>query len=412
LTESKKVVVIGAGAAGIFAAINIAEFSPAIKVFVLEKSSKVLSKVKVSGGGRCNVTTATREIPSLIRNYPNGENFLKKAFHKFSSSDTVKWFESRGVKLKAEQDGRMFPVTNDSQTIVDCLLESCQNAGVLIKTNTGIRRIKRNKGSFILVTDGENEIACDAVVIATGGAPKTESYQWIRELGHEIEMPVPSLFTFNLKGESITKLQGVTVKDCEVKIPGTKLSSKGPVLITHWGFSGPAVLKLSAFGARLLNEMNYQYEVLVNWTGGKNEQQIREELNEFKSGNPKKFVRSVSPVQLPLRLWEFLTEKAEISSETTWNNLSGKPLNKLVNNLIADRYGAMGKTTFKEEFVTSGGVTLNEIDHNTMESKVTPGLFFCGEVLNIDGVTGGFNFQAAWTTGHIAAHGVVKALNL
>jgi predicted Rossmann fold flavoprotein len=402
----KKVIVVGAGAAGIFAAINIAEALNDYSVVVLEKSSKVLAKVKISGGGRCNVTNALQDISALVKNYPRGDKFLKKAFHTFSSKDTVEWFENRGVKLKAEADGRMFPVTDNSQTVIDCLLKSCEKAGVIIKTNTGIKKIAGAKGAFVLTTDTGENITCDKVVLATGGSPKYESYDWLRELGHSVQSPVPSLFTFNVKNNPVTELQGVSVKVAEVKIAGTKLSAKGPVLITHWGFSGPAVLKLSAFGAAWLHEKNYQYEVIINWTGELNEQEVREEIQAFKGEHPKKQVKSFPTIPLPKRLWEFLTEKAEVPVDATWNNLSSKSFNRLVNCIVSDAYSASGKTTFKEEFVTCGGVSLNEVDHNTMESKVKPGVYFCGEVLDIDGVTGGFNFQAAWTTGYIVAKGI------
>jgi predicted Rossmann fold flavoprotein len=404
--SSKKVIIIGGGAAGIFAAINIAEKYPSFSVTVLEKSSKVLAKVKVSGGGRCNVTNALTDITALSKNYPRGEKELKKLFYKFSTPDTVKWFSDRGVKLKAEADGRMFPVTDNSQTIIDCLLKACQDSQVRISYQTPIKKIEKTASGFILTTDKMEAISCDALVIATGGSPKIESYQWLGELGHSIASPVPSLFTFNIKESDITSLQGLAVKECQVKIAGTKLWWNGPLLITHWGFSGPAVLKLSALGARLLHEKDYKYTVLISWLNGAKEQEVKEEIEAFKLHNPLKYVTNACPFELPKRLWEFLVTKTGISPDLKWINVTGKTLNKIISHLINDEYNALGKTTFKDEFVTCGGVNLNEVDFDTMQSKICPGLYFCGEVLDIDGITGGFNFQAAWSTGWNVANGI------
>ncbi|MBA3899494.1 MAG: NAD(P)/FAD-dependent oxidoreductase [Bacteroidetes bacterium] len=401
--SSKKITIIGGGAAGIFAAINIAEKNPSFSVTVLEKSLKVLSKVKVSGGGRCNVTNALTGIAELSKNYPRGEKELKKLFYKFSTLETVKWFADRGVKLKAEADGRMFPVTDSSQTIIDCLLKACDDNGVRISYQTGIKKIERTGPGFSLYTDTGQAITCDALVIATGGSPKMESYQWLRELGHSIVPPVPSLFTFNIKNSEITSLLGLSVKQCQVKIAGTKLMWNGPLLITHWGFSGPAVLKLSSLGARLLHEMAYNYTVLINWLNGAKEQDVREKIETFKLQNPLKYVANACPFELPKRLWEFLVLKTGINPDLKWVNVNGKTLNKLLTHLINDEYDASGKTTFKEEFVTCGGISLKEVDFETMQSKICPGLYFCGEVLDIDGITGGFNFQAAWSTAWVLA---------
>ncbi|MDQ3190737.1 MAG: NAD(P)/FAD-dependent oxidoreductase [Bacteroidota bacterium] len=401
--KNKRIIIIGAGAAGIFAAVNAAKNNTEIQVTVLEKSSKLLSKVKVSGGGRCNVTNACVETKELIKNYPRGNKELNEPFSKFKTTDTIDWFLKRGVKLKTEPDGRMFPITNSSQTIIDCLLNECNNYNVKINTNTEVKSIIKQAGIFQLLIGNDQTLECEKLLIATGGGNKPESYKWLEALGHTIENPVPSLFTFNLKNNPITQLAGVSVADATVKIAGTKFTQKGPVLITHWGLSGPAILKLSAWGARVLNEKNYVYTVLINWISESNEQKAREILEEYKSANPLKKVSGTSPFLLPKRLWEHLVSKAEIGSETRWNNLSGKNYNRLINNLVSDEYSASGKTTFKEEFVTCGGIKLNEINLHTMESKICPGLFFAGEVLNIDGVTGGFNFQAAWTSAWLAA---------
>jgi predicted Rossmann fold flavoprotein len=406
--KSHKIIIIGAGAAGIFGAINIAAKNPDAEVVVLEKSSKLLAKVKISGGGRCNVTNVCQEPKELIKHYPRGNKKLKKAFEQFGSKETVQWFESRGVQLKAQADGRMFPVTDDSQTIIDCLLNECKKHKVEIRTKVAVESISKTEQGISLAIKGAENIECDKVLVATGGHNKLESFQWLADLGHSISEPVPSLFTFNLPKSTITALSGVSVADVEVKIAGTKLSHQGPLLITHWGMSGPAVLKLSAWGARILHEKNYEYSVLVNWLAIANEQEARQRLTEFQSENPKKMLFNSNPFQLPKRLWEYLLTKSEIDEELRWNNFSGKKFNKLVNHLIADLYEASGKTTFKEEFVTSGGVKLGDVNMQTMESRKCAGLYFAGEVLDIDGVTGGFNFQAAWTTAWLVGEGFTK----
>jgi predicted Rossmann fold flavoprotein len=402
---SKRVIVAGAGAAGIFAAINIAANDSDASVIVLEKSAKILSKVRISGGGRCNVTNACRELKELVKNYPRGEKELKFLFSRFSASDTVKWFEERGVPIKAEADGRMFPVSDNSQSIIDCLLNECQNHQIKIYTNCGIKSFEKNADIIKVITDHQS-FNCTHLLIATGGSPKAEGFDWLKAKGHTIIPPVPSLFTFNLIDKKITELAGVSVNETLVKIAGTKLNYKGPLLITHWGFSGPAVLKLSAFGARILNEKNYKYSVVVNWTGGLNETDARNLLEEFKNLNLLKNIRTLAPFILPKRLWEFICESSGVSNDLKWNNLSGKLYNKLINNIIAAEFQASGKTTFKEEFVTCGGISLKDVNLETMESKKFSKLYFAGEILDIDGITGGFNFQSAWTTGFLAAKGI------
>lgn len=397
------IIIIGAGAAGIFAAINAAEPNPGKKVLVLEKSSKLLAKVKVSGGGRCNVTNVCTLPSELIKNYPRGNKKLKNAFVEFGSKDTVNWFLERGVALHAEADGRMFPTSNSSQTIIDCLLSQCDKYGVEIMTRMGIESIEKQEEIFCLATNSGEVFECKKLLISTGGSNKIEGYHWLERLGHSINPPVPSLFTFNLTDKSITALSGLSVPDAEVKIAGTKQSHRGPLLITHWGLSGPAVLKLSAWGARVLQEKDYQYTVLVNWLSEAKEPEARKMLEVFQQENPLKKVTGTPPFQLPKRLWEYLSLKSGVDPEIRWNNFSGKNFNKLVNNLVCDEYAASGKTTFKEEFVTCGGVKLGEVNMETMESRICPGLYFAGEVLDIDGVTGGFNFQAAWTTAYLAA---------
>ena len=399
--QQRTFVVIGGGAAGFYCAVNAARLFPGLRVMLLERSTKLLSKVKVSGGGRCNVTHACYENSQLAKFYPRGGKQLKKAFTQFNTKDTVQWFESRSVKLKTEEDNRMFPVTNDSQTIIDCLMQEADELGVIIKKGASISGISKRKDQFILSIGG-NEIMADKIIIAAGGSPKLEGFNWLKELGHNIVPPVPSLFTFNMPNEVIKKLMGVVANPVSVKIKGAKLSSEGPLLITHWGMSGPAILKLSSWGARELHVMNYKFEVLINWLGDKSEQDARDILDSELQIIGKRQVGNKNPFQLPNRLWLFFLEKNEIKEETPWNQLPKKSINKLLNTLVNDLYKAEGKTTFKEEFVTCGGVSLEDINFETMESKKCPGIYFSGEVLDIDAVTGGFNFQAAWTTGFIA----------
>lgn len=406
--KNKNILIIGAGAAGIFAAINAAANDPNLQVTVLEKSTKLLSKVKVSGGGRCNVTNVCKEPGELVKHYPRSNKKLRQAFASFGTTETVYWFLERGVKLKAEPDGRMFPTTDDSQTIIDCLLRECEKYKIKIMTLSPVQEVINDAAGFQVITIKGHRLTCNKLLVASGGSNKVEGYHWLEVLGHTIVPPVPSLFTFNLQDKAITQLAGVSVPDAQVRIAGTKLSQKGPVLITHWGLSGPAVLKLSAWGARVLFEKNYEYSVLVNWLAEANEPQVREVFATFKSQHPLKKVMGTPPFPLPKRLWEFLTLKSGIDPETRWNNFSGKNHNRLIQNLICDTYSARGKTTFKEEFVTSGGIALQEVDLQTMESRVCPGLFFAGEVLDIDGVTGGFNFQAAWTTAWLAAQAMTS----
>ena len=410
--KNSHIIIIGAGAAGIFAAANMATHNSEIRVTVLEKSPKLLSKVKVSGGGRCNVTNACKEPRQLVKNYPRSHKKLVQAFAEFGTEDTVRWFEERGVKLKTEPDGRVFPQSDDSQTIIDCLLAACERNGVKILPRTGVDQIIREEDGFTLVTASGETLQGDKLLVATGGGNKPEGYHWLEKLGHSVAPPVPSLFTFNLKDKAITELSGVSVPEVTVKIAGTKLEQKGPILITHWGLSGPVVLRTSAWGARILHDKNYSYTVLVNWLSELKEPEARKAVEAYKTKHPKQKIISNPLFSLPKRLWEFLCNKAGIGEETLWNNYSGKSYNRLINILVADEYQASGKTTFKEEFVTCGGIPLSEVNLNTMESKICPGLHFAGEVLDIDGITGGFNFQAAWTTGWLAAqamaHGTLQ----
>lgn len=398
-----RIAVIGGGAAGFFAAISAKENHPNSHVTIFEKSQKVLSKVKVSGGGRCNVTNGTTSISELAKGYPRGEKQLKKVFPVFNTTHTRVWFESRGVELYTQDDNRVFPKSNNSQTIIDCLFRETKRLGIEVELGVGMSSIESVNDQLELKIQGETKSRTfDKVIVATGGSPNRKGFDWLEQLGHKIEEPVPSLFTFNMPTETIKELMGVVEENALVGIQGTKLKSQGPLLITHWGMSGPAILKLSAFGARILNGMNYNFKIQVNWAGEVNNEVVANQLLEIAETNPNKLMQNVKPFGLPERLWLFLLERSDIPPTKKWNELGKKDSNKLVNTLTNDEYKVSGKTTFKEEFVTCGGISLESVNFNTMESRVVPNLYFAGEVLNIDGITGGYNFQAAWTTGFLA----------
>lgn len=397
-----KLIVIGGGAAGFFCAVNAARLNPLLKVIIVEKSNKVLSKVKASGGGRCNVTHACFEISELVKRYPRGQNFLKKAFHWFNTNDTIKWFEDRGVPLKTENDGRMFPVTNDSQTIIDCLIREANKYNIEILFHTEVKAIHKTEAGFLLET-GSTKLMADFLCIACGGYPKATQFEWLKQMGHTIEDPVPSLFTFNIPNNSITALMGISVEKATVKVQSSKLTETGPILITHWGLSGPAVLKLSAWGAKELAQLQYDFSITVNWLPGYNENSLRTEWQHLRNQHATQKIGTKNPFDLPNRLWLYMLDLCAISNDLRWTDLSAALQNKLIKILTGQSFAVKGKTTFKEEFVTCGGVKLSEIDVNTMQSKLMPDLFFAGEVMDIDGITGGFNFQNAWTSGWIAA---------
>lgn len=394
-----KIAVIGGGAAGFFSAIHASE--PGVEVTLFEKTPKLLSKVKVSGGGRCNVTHRPMEISKLIKNYPRGEKFLKKVFRHFSIEDTFTWFESRGVRLKIEEDGRVFPVTDSSQTVIDALLRAAEKAHVNIRLSTGIKEINPADGYYELISE-KGVFRANKVIICSGGNPKTENYSFLKSLNHKLKDPIPSLFTFNTPGEPIRALMGLSVGDAVVKIEGTKLSYRGPVLITHWGISGPAVLKLSAFGAEWLFDHQYRGRAIINWCGELNEGDYLNQLTQYAQAHPNRKIWGHPLFSIPSRLWEYLAQKAGIEESKLYGNLSKKEVNRLVQNLFCCILVVNGKTTFKEEFVTAGGIPLNEVNPESMESKFHPNVFFAGEVLDVDGITGGFNFQAAWSTGFLA----------
>lgn len=401
MKDDLKIAIIGGGAAGFFSALSVKDHYPNSSVTIFEKSNKLLSKVKISGGGRCNVTNATYDIKELSMNYPRGGNFLKKAFGQFNTIDTVEWFENRGVLLETLNDNCIFPKSNTSQSIIDCFINQAKIKGVEILLKTGVEKIRNDEDTFILYSQ-ENKFKFDKVIVTTGGQPKLSGLNWLANLGHDIVSPLPSLFTFNMPKNPICELMGNVVEETTVKIEGTKLVAKGPLLVTHWGMSGPAILKLSAWGARILEEKNYQFSILVNWLNDKKPEEVFQVIEKVINDNRDKKVINYNPFPMTNRLWGFILEKSSINLDTKWKEIGKKSINKLVNSLCNDRYEVSGKTTFKEEFVTAGGVSLKDVNVQRMESKVIPGLFFAGEVLDIDGITGGFNFQAAWTTAYIA----------
>jgi len=402
LSRKKIVAIVGGGAAGFFAAITCAQLNPLIEVYLFEKTSKLLSKVRISGGGRCNVTHHCYNPNQLTQYYPRGGKFLKNGFKLFGAEDTVKWFEKRGIKLKTEADGRMFPITDDSASIVNCLLLEAKKAGVVVKTGISVDGIaKTDTGNFTLRLSSGNAFEVAGLLVCTGGNPKTENYDWLRHLGHTIIHPVPSLFTFNVPNSPLKELQGVAVPHAKVKVAGQAFENEGPLLITHWGYSGPAVLKLSAWAARDLHNLDYTFTSLINWLPDFSEEQLRTVLLDYRKQHPKKVVATNPLFNLPQRLWKALGALAEINDKIIWAELPVKNQNKLIEQLVRGSFAVKGKTTFKEEFVTCGGIDLKEIKPDTMESRILPGLFFAGEILDIDGVTGGFNFQAAWTTGYL-----------
>ena len=399
--KNQKVIVIGGGAAGFFSALSVKSHFPNADVMIIEKSAKVLSKVKVSGGGRCNVTHACFDNVQLSKFYPRGEKYLRKSFEQFNAQSTIDWFAKRNVRLETLPDNCIFPKSNSSQTIIDCFVKEASELGIDIQIQTAFIGVQKLENKFNVITSKGDFIA-DKVIVTMGGQPKRNGLEWSEQLGHKIVEPFPSLFTFNMPGNPICELMGNVVEETTVKIESTKLISNGPLLVTHWGMSGPAILKLSAWGARILAEKDYNFAVLVNWLNEKKEDSLRLQIEQIVEEHGGKMIVNLNPFPMTNRLWSFLLEKSGINKEVRWRDIGKKGINKLVNTLINDRYLVNGKTTFKEEFVTAGGISLDQVDFRTMESRVVEGLFFAGEVLDIDGVTGGFNFQAAWTTGWIA----------
>ncbi|MCA0932741.1 NAD(P)/FAD-dependent oxidoreductase [Lutimonas saemankumensis] len=401
--DHKDVIIIGGGAAGFFAAINIAESNPDLQVSILEKSSKVLQKVKVSGGGRCNVTHACFDPKDLVSYYPRGEKELLGPFHSFMTGDTIEWFEKKGIELKVEEDLRMFPVTNSSQTIIDCFQSSAEKAGVEILLNQNVHHIKIAEKGFEIETK-TGRFRSEKLLITTGGNSKM--WELIKGLNHTIVDPVPSLFTFKIKDELLQNIPGISVPNALISIKNSKYSAQGPVLVTHWGLSGPAVLKLSSLAALELADKDYDFEIALNWINSTKEE-TDERLWQYKKQNPKKKVGIRSPYsEISRRLWENMLTRAHVDRDQNWSDLSKKHIESLSLVLTETSLSVKGKTTFKEEFVTAGGVDLKEINFKRFESRLHSNLYFAGEVLNIDGLTGGFNFQNAWTGGYIAARAI------
>ncbi|MCP6761670.1 MAG: NAD(P)/FAD-dependent oxidoreductase [Fischerella sp. CENA71] len=448
-----QIIIVGGGAAGFFAAIAAAKANPRAHVILLEASHQPLAKVRISGGGRCNVTHACFEPRELVKNYPRGSKALLGAFTRFQPQDTITWFQAHGVELKTEADGRMFPITDSSETIVNCLIGAAKAAGVELRIGTAVTSVKLKEDAererhgeqrvaevpsvvatanpkgdavnlstiipvsspprvplseklfsrFEITLKSGEKLQCDRLLLATGSNPI--GYKIAQQLGHTIESPVPSLFTFNIKNQKLTELAGVSVDPVKLRLIVPEyphLEQTGPLLITHWGVSGPAVLKLSAWGARMLHSSNYQATLVINWLPHLQQEQVRQQLLTVKNNSPKRLIASSRDVDLPHRLWQYIVSCVGISIENRWAELSNKTLNKLVQELTQGQYSINGKGVFKDEFVTCGGVNLKEINFKTMESKLVPGLYFAGEILDIDGVTGGFNFQSAWTTAYLA----------
>ncbi len=393
------VLIVGGGAAGFFTAINLAEKNPNYKIAILERGKEVLTKVRVSGGGRCNVTHACFVPNDLVKFYPRGEKELRGPFHQFCSGDTIEWFEKHGVELKIEEDGRMFPVSDSSQTIIDCFLNATKKYKIDILTGQSVQSIFQSEDSWKVETN-QQTFRCENLVMTTGSNPKI--WEMLEKLGHTIVPPVPSLFTFNIKDNRIKDLMGVSAF-ASVKVQNSKLSASGPLLITHWGMSGPGILRLSAWGARELFDKNYQFILEVNWLNDSTFEETENQLKELKLEHAKKVVAKKSPFDFPNRLWESLVLASEISIETKWADLSKKQLQNLALQLTNGKFQVNGKSTFKEEFVTAGGIDLKEINFKTMESKLLPKVYFAGEIVNIDAITGGFNFQNAWTSGFIVS---------
>jgi predicted Rossmann fold flavoprotein len=405
----KRIAIVGAGAAGFFGAIACARANPETQVSIYERGSQFLTKVRISGGGRCNVTHASFEPRQFATRYPRGDRALISPLHRFSAADTVEWFESRGVKLKTEADGRMFPVTDCSDTIIECLMEEARSAGVRLFPRNAIESIHRETSGEFRLTTPKGEIRCDRLLLALGGCRAIGSAQLVESLGHAVVPPVPSLFSFHLPDAWLRVLPGVSLSDVEMSVLNTRLRERGPLLITHEGLSGPAVLRLSAWGARILHDFDYRFTIRINWLPGSNEGAVRALLNEQRRIHPNRHIANAAPMpSLPARLWEQLVAVAGINDAVAWGRLTRAHINSLVSLILRTELMVNGKSLNKDEFVTCGGVDLRQIDFKTMQSRIVPGLYFAGELLDIDGITGGFNFQAAWTTGWIAGNAMAQ----
>lgn len=406
MSQHFDVICVGGGAAGFFTAINIAEKHPKLKIAILERGKEVLTKVRISGGGRCNVTHACFEPNELVKYYPRGEKELKGPFNQFCSGDTIEWFEKHGVELKIEDDGRMFPISNSSQTIIDCFMNAASKAGIKILTSQSVQSLYHSETSeeaFWKIDTQHDKFTATKLVLSTGSNPKM--WEMITGLGHSIVEPVPSLFTFNITDKRIKDLPGVSAL-ATVKVKNTKLEATGPLLVTHWGMSGPGILKLSAWGARILAEKNYQFAISLNWLNDTDLAEAENILKSLKQEHSKKVISKKSPFDFPNRLWEKLVLAAEIGEDLKWADLSNKQIHNLAEQLTEGTYQVSGKSTYKDEFVTAGGIDLKEVNFKTMQSKLHPTLYFAGEIVNIDAITGGFNFQNAWTSGFIVANAI------
>ncbi|MEM1007925.1 MAG: NAD(P)/FAD-dependent oxidoreductase [Myxococcota bacterium] len=409
--KKKHLVVVGGGAAGFFAALRVAECAPAWSVTLLEAARSPLQKVRISGGGRCNVTHACFEPASLVGFYPRGGKALRGAFAHFQPRDTVDWFAQRGIRLKTEADGRMFPTTDDSSTIIRCFLDHAERLDIDVRTRVGVEQIERRAQGFVVQTRKGASLAADAVLLTTGSSP--QGHRIAKSLGHTVVDAVPSLFTFNIPDRALHQRSGVSVEDAEVRLalPGVKklMCERGPVLVTHWGLSGPAVLKLSAWAARALAACDYQTHCVVNWLSAFEQQHLRAALLQHKREHPRQQCTAHPLFGIPKRLWQYLLQRCAIDTETSWQHLPKKAMHRILHALQQCDFQIRGKSTFKEEFVTCGGIALDEVHFKTMQSRRCEGLYFAGEILNIDGITGGFNFQSAWTTGWIAGSAIATS---
>lgn len=404
--KTSHLIVVGGGAAGFFAAITAAETSPGLRVTILEKSAQFLSKVRISGGGRCNVTHALFEPREFSSRYPRGNRALIGAFHKFQAKDAVAWFEARGVKLKTERDGRMFPVTDSSQTVIDCLLGEARRLGVRLLSGSDVKAAEQSSSGFVLHLANDEMLTAEFLLLATGGCRTPALGRLAVDLGHAMVPPVPSLFTLQIESAWVRALAGLTVPEVSVSAAGTKLRERGPLLFTHWGLSGPSILRLSAWGARILHDLAYRFTLQLHWLPSLSEDQVRSLLLKTQQSQPAKLLANTPLPPLPARLWENLLLQAGLPHETRWSQLSRAALHQLTHQLIRTELPVTGKSLNKDEFVTCGGVPLAEVDFKTMESRVCPGLYLAGELLDIDGITGGFNFQSAWTTGWLAGQAI------